>query len=128
MYLQLSLRTSHETLKHDRVVLDIPRIQGKGPLTRPMAGLYGTDIARTVDGTLWNDLPFLVGNMAELWIDNALPMAGTQPLVLFRCLFEERQELRTDDDPDDKNPRRTMSSLEIMHLLLAAFAWFDEAA
>ncbi|KAJ5794186.1 hypothetical protein N7457_000785 [Penicillium paradoxum] len=152
MYFQLSQHTSHEKPDHDRLVLDILRIQGKGPLTRPVKGVYGIDIARTVEGTLWNDLPFLVTDMTDLWINNGGPMSGTQrlnfasflaklastrvckdrmcqvALLIFRCLFEERQELRTTDDQDDETPKRSMSSLEIMHLLPAASAWFDEAA
>ncbi|KAE8316733.1 hypothetical protein BDV41DRAFT_573625 [Aspergillus transmontanensis] len=59
MYYQLGRHTSHETPGQNRLVLDIIRIQGKGPLTRPVSGVYGIDIARTVEGTLWNDLPFL---------------------------------------------------------------------
>ncbi|KAJ5804563.1 uncharacterized protein N7518_000866 [Penicillium psychrosexuale] len=34
------------------IVLDIVRIQGMGPLTRPLRGTCGIDIARTVDGTI----------------------------------------------------------------------------
>ncbi|CDM32944.1 unnamed protein product [Penicillium roqueforti FM164] len=52
MYYQLGLYTSHETPEHDRLVLDILRIQGKGPLTRPGKGVYGIDIARMTEGTL----------------------------------------------------------------------------
>ena len=58
-YYQLSCHTSHETPDH------VLRIQGKGLLTKPAPGLYGADIARTVDGMLWNDLPFLVVDMTD---------------------------------------------------------------
>lgn len=65
MYYQLGRLTSHESSDHDRLVLDILRIQGKGPLTRPVSGWCGIDIARTVQGTVWNDLLFLVTDMTE---------------------------------------------------------------
>lgn len=70
IYYQLSRNASHESPEHDRLVLDIIRIQGLGPLTSPVPGLYGIDIARTVEGTLWNDLPFLVTDMTSFWINN----------------------------------------------------------
>ncbi|CAG8068347.1 hypothetical protein DTO013E5_9886 [Penicillium roqueforti] len=151
MYYHLSLHTSHETPEHDSLVLDILRIQGKGPLTRPVKGNYGIDIARLTEGTLWNDLPFLVTDMTDLWINNCGPMSGTQrlnfasflaklastrvckdrmcqvALVLFRCAFEERQELRTSEDQDNEDPGRSMGSLELMHLLPSVQAWFVEA-
>lgn len=57
MYYQVARHTSHETPEHDRVVLDILKIQGRGPLTRPVPGLFGVDIARTVEGTLWTMYP-----------------------------------------------------------------------
>jgi hypothetical protein len=33
-------------------------------------------IARLTEGTLWNDLPFLVTDMTDLWINNCGPMSG----------------------------------------------------
>ncbi|KAJ5371914.1 hypothetical protein N7517_003920 [Penicillium concentricum] len=151
MYFQLSVLTAHETPEHDRLVLDILRIQGKGPLTRPVRGLYGIDIARTVEGTLWNDLPFLVTDMTDLFINSWAPMSGPQrlnvvsflaklastrickdkmcqiALVLFRLTFESRQELRATGDLDNEDPRRSLCDLESMHLLPAANAWIQEA-
>ncbi|CAG7964194.1 unnamed protein product [Penicillium nalgiovense] len=151
MYYQLSLYTSHETPDHDRLVFDILRIQGSGPLTRPVKGKYGVEIARMAEGTLWNDLPFLVTDMTDFWINNCGPMSGTQRLnfasflaklastrvckdrmcqvvlIIFPCTFEERQEARTTDYQDNEDPNRGAHSLEIMHLLPAACVWLDEA-
>lgn len=62
---------------HHRLVPDILRIQGMGPPTRPAPGLYGINISPTVEGTLWNDLPFLVTDMTDLWVDNCAPMSGS---------------------------------------------------
>lgn len=60
IYYQLSQHASYEASNHGGLVLDILRIHGKGPWTRPASGVYGIDIARTIEDTLWNDLPFLV--------------------------------------------------------------------
>lgn len=153
IYYQLSRYTSHETSDHDRLVLDVLRIQGKGPLTRPVSGLYGIDIARTVEGTLWNDLPFLVTDMTDFWINNCASMSDTQrlnfasflaklastrisndrlcqvALVLFRTTFEDgRRDLGTTEVPDNEDPRRSIRDLDIGHLLPAASAWIKEAA
>jgi hypothetical protein len=80
---------------------------------------YGIEIARTVQGTLWNDLPFLATDMTDFWINNCAPMpnvhrlnfasilaklASTRvsnhkicqiALVLFRSTFEETRALCT---------------------------------
>jgi hypothetical protein len=34
------------------------------------AGGAGIDIARTPNGTVWNDLPFLATDMTEFWIND----------------------------------------------------------
>ncbi|KAF7631604.1 hypothetical protein AFLA_012459 [Aspergillus flavus NRRL3357] len=60
MYYEFGKNISSESSEHEGLVLDILRIQGMGPLTRPARGVSGINIARTVDGTLWNDLPFMV--------------------------------------------------------------------
>ncbi|KAJ9241657.1 hypothetical protein DTO169E5_3401 [Paecilomyces variotii] len=147
MYYQLGRNISHETPDHEGLVLDIVRIQGMGPLTRPVRGIYGVDIARTVEGTLWNDLPFLATDMTDFWNSDFPTMSGTHrlnfatflaklastrvckdklcqiALILFRNLFEERQGLRSGEELDDEDPKRSMHQLEICHLLPAAVAW-----
>ncbi|PYH92993.1 hypothetical protein BO71DRAFT_9377 [Aspergillus ellipticus CBS 707.79] len=154
IYYQLGRYTSHETADHDRLVLDILRIQGKGPLTRPVPWLYGNDridIARTVKGTLWNDPPFLVADMTDFWVNNCASMSGFQrlnfasflaklastrvskdricqvDLVLFRTTFEVGRDLRTTGEPDDEDPRRCLRQLDIAHLLPSACTWIKEA-
>ncbi|KAE8366620.1 hypothetical protein BDV27DRAFT_143485 [Aspergillus caelatus] len=71
MYYELGKAVSSESPEHEGLVPDILRIQGMGPLTRPARGVHEIDIARTVDGTLWNDPPFLVGDMTNFWINPA---------------------------------------------------------
>ncbi|KAJ5280024.1 hypothetical protein N7478_005396 [Penicillium angulare] len=151
IYCQLARYTSHETTDQDRLVLDILRIQGQGPLTRPVSGVYGIDVARTIEGTLWNDLPFLVTDMTEFWIKNCATMSGNHrlnfasylaklastrvskdkvcqvALILFRNTFEEGRELRCSEEPDNENPKRGIRDLDIVHLLPAACAWIKEA-
>lgn len=151
MYYELARVTSCTSPEHEGLVLDILRIQGKGPLTRPVRGLYGVDIARTVDGTLWNDLPFLAGDMAQLWLKDGSSMSGTHRLnfatflaklastraakdrlcqvglLLFRSLFENCPSLRTGEMTDEEDPDREFYQLEVFHLLPAAVAWLKEA-
>jgi hypothetical protein len=151
MYYQLARAASHESADQDRLVLDIIRMQGRGPLTRPVRGLFGIDIARTVDGTLWNDLPFLVTDMTDFWINHCSSLSGAQrlnlatflaklastrvckdricqiALVLFRSTFEDRRELRTKEEPDNEDTKRGLDTLDIAHLLPSACAWFNEA-
>ena len=69
----------HETTVHDRLVLDILQIQAKGPLTRPVKTITES-ISYETEGTVWNDLPFLVTDMTDFWINNCGPMLGTQRL------------------------------------------------
>ncbi|GFF31233.1 hypothetical protein IFM58399_02820 [Aspergillus lentulus] len=147
MYYQLGRNISYETPDHEGLVLDIVRIQGMGPLTRPVRGNYGADIARTAEGTLWNDLPFLATDMTNFWNSDFPTMSGTHrlnfatflaklastrvgkdrlcqiALILFRNLFEESQGLCSGEESDDEDPKRSMHQLEIFHLLPAAVAW-----
>lgn len=153
MYYQLGRHTSHATADQDRLVLDVVRIQGLGPLTRPAAGAYGIDIAHTVEGTLWNDLPFLATDMTGFWIESCATMSGAQrlnlasflaklasarvgqdrlcqvALVHFRSTFEERpHDLCIPDQAGDaEDTRRSISGLGVDRLLPAVCAWIMEA-
>ncbi|QPG95247.1 hypothetical protein C2857_007901 [Epichloe festucae Fl1] len=106
---------------------------------------------RHLEGTLWNDLPFLVTDMTDFWINNCATMAGSQrinfasflaklastgilkgrichiALILFRNAFEEGRDLRTTEDPDNEDPTRSIKGLDVAHLLPAAFVWIKEA-
>ncbi|KAJ5346648.1 hypothetical protein N7541_009130 [Penicillium brevicompactum] len=151
MYYELGRNISSESPEHEGVVLDILRIQGMGPLTRPAPGLYGVDIARTVDGTLWNDLPFFVDDMTDLWVNNGGVMSGKHrlnlstflaklastrvakdrlcqiALLVFRYLFESPQALRSENEEDEEDLNRGMKQLEIINLLPSAVAWLKIA-
>jgi hypothetical protein len=149
-YYELARLAPYETAEQDRLVLEIVRIQGLGPLTRPTSGNYGIDIARTVDGTLWNDLPFLATDMTDFWINNCGPMSSVQrlnfasflaklastrvskdrlcqiALILFRSTFEGVRELSIPDN-EDEDPSRQINGLALADLLPAAYAWISEA-
>ncbi|CAI7638602.1 unnamed protein product [Penicillium viridicatum] len=143
---------SSDAPEHEGIVLDILRIQGMGPLIRPARGGYGIDIARTVDGTLWNDLPFLVDDMTNFWINYGASMSGTHrlnfatflaklastrvskdrmcqvALLIFRTLFESPQALRSGEESDEEDANRGTKQLEVFHLLPAAVAWLEIAS
>lgn len=151
IYCQLARHTPHELPDQDRLILNIVRTQGLGPLTRPVSGLYGIDIARTVEGTLWNDLPFLATDMTDFWITNCATLSGAQrlnlasflaklastrvnkdkvcqvALVLFTSTFEVGRDLRHPDQTDQEDTHRSMRALSMVHLLPAAYAWIKEA-
>ncbi|GKZ20516.1 hypothetical protein AbraIFM66951_005840 [Aspergillus brasiliensis] len=152
MYYELGRNISSESPEHEGLVLDILRIQGMGPLTRPARGVNGIDIARTVDGTLWNDLPFLAGDMTNFWINHSASMSGTHrlnfatflaklastrvakdrlcqvALLIFRALFESPLDLRSGGQSDEEDPNRSTRQLEVFHLLPAAVAWLKIAS
>ncbi|KAJ5466822.1 hypothetical protein N7475_004574 [Penicillium sp. IBT 31633x] len=152
MYYELGRNISFESPEHEGIVLDILRIQGMGPLTRPARGVYGIDIARTVDGALWNDLPFLAGDMTDFWVNDGASMSGKHrlnfatflaklastrvakdrlcqvALLIFRTLFESRQALRTGEESDEEDLNRGIKQLEVFHLLPAAVTWLKIAS
>ncbi|PYH67394.1 DUF3632 domain-containing protein [Aspergillus vadensis CBS 113365] len=151
MYYELGRTIPSDSREHEGLVLDILRIQGMGPLTRPSRGVKGIDIARTVDGTLWNDLPFLVGDMTDFWINHSASMSGTHrlnlatflaklastrvtkdrlcqvALLIFRSLFESPLQLRSGDVSDEEDVNRGTKQLEVFHLLPSAVAWLKIA-
>ncbi|KAG9494851.1 hypothetical protein J7337_013080 [Fusarium musae] len=142
MYYQVARHTAHETPEHDR---------GRGVLTRPAPGVFGVDIARTVEGTLWNDLPFLVTDMTKFWVDNAAKLSSAHrvnfasflaklaatriskdrvcqiALVLFRSALEEPRELNTGQGSDQEDRSRDMRELDVVHLLPSVSIWIKEA-
>ncbi|RDW70542.1 DUF3632 domain-containing protein [Aspergillus mulundensis] len=152
VYYQAGRYLSHKSPEHDSMVLDILRIKGKGPLSRPVRGVLGVDVARTKDGTLWNDLPFFVSDMVDFWINGFVTMSVSQrvnlstflaklastrickdrlcqiALFLFRATLENGgRELRSEFDSEDEDPIRTMDRLTIATLLPSVHAWIDEA-
>ncbi|XRM38634.1 hypothetical protein ABZX51_002033 [Aspergillus tubingensis] len=152
MYYELARSISSDSPEHEGLVLDILRIQGMGPLTRPSRGVNGINIARTVDGTLWNDLPFLVGDMTDFWINRSASMSGAQrldfatflaklastrvakdrmcqvALLIFRSLFESPLQLCSGKESDEEDVNRGTKQLEVFHLLPSAVAWFKIAS
>ncbi|KAL4895397.1 hypothetical protein BDV59DRAFT_173829 [Aspergillus ambiguus] len=151
VYSQCARYFSHESSEQDTLVLDILRTRGRGPLTRPAPSGCGVDIARTPDGTVWNDLPFLVTDMTEFWNYECAAMSTSQrvnassflaklasarvandrlcqiALIVLRDAFEAVRPLGSSNDPDEEFPRRTVHQLSIAALLPAACAWIREA-
>ncbi|CAI7643849.1 unnamed protein product [Penicillium discolor] len=125
MYFQLSLYTSHETPGHNRLVLDIIRIKGMGALTRPVKGIYGIDIARTTEGTRLNFASYLAKLASTCVCKDGMCQVA---VVIFRCKFEQRQEIFPSEDKDEEDSHRSMGLLKLRHLLPAAHAWCKEAS
>ncbi|GCB27085.1 hypothetical protein AAWM_09970 [Aspergillus awamori] len=118
---------SHDSPGHDAIVLDILRIQGKGPLSRPKG------------------LPFSVSDMVEFWINGFVTMSGTQRLnlssffakvastrdymdglcqiapFLFRATLEnENKDLCSVNESDAEDPIRAMNRLSMVDVLAEA--------
>ncbi|GES65099.1 hypothetical protein ATEIFO6365_0010000400 [Aspergillus terreus] len=151
VYSQCARYFSHESSEQDTLVLDILRTRGRGPLTRRAPGGVGFDVARTPDGTVWNDLPYLATDMTAFWNNECAAMSTSQrvnassflaklasarvandglfqiALILFRDTFEDERPLGSSNDPDDECPRRSVHVLTITALLPAACAWIREA-
>jgi hypothetical protein len=144
---QLVCHKSRDKSDQDSLVLDILRIQGLGPLTRPAPWGDRIDIARTIDGTLWNDLSFLIPDMTKLWLERGgaissahrlnlstflAKLASTRickdrmcqvALHLFRYTFEEACELRDPACSKEENTHRRLHDLDYANLLPSACAW-----
>ncbi|KAA8651994.1 DUF3632 domain-containing protein [Aspergillus tanneri] len=151
IYYQCSKYISYESTEQDRLVLDILRTRGQGPLMRP-APSCGIDIARTPDGAVWNDLPFLATDMTNFWVNNCAAMSANQrlnvasflaklastrvvkdklcqiALILFSETFESLRRLGSSNEPSEEEPRRTMNTLTIAALLPSACAWIKRPA
>ena len=150
----LSTRSEHST----RYI----RPESPNPEHRPHSGVGTIDQARiwvvrdryrtrTVEGTLWNDLPFLATDMTEFWINNCASLSGVHrldfasflaklastrvnkdrvsqvALVLFTSTFEVGRDLGHADEPDQEDSHRTIRMLDLRHLLPAACSWIKEA-
>lgn len=149
MYAQLAQQATGD--KQDGLVLDVLRIQGLGPLCRP-AGGESVDVARTADGVLWSDLPFLVGDMRAVWVRDCARMAGPQRknfagflaklasarvcgdrlaavglLTLRFALEDPRRDLGSASGEDAEDEKRSIDWLDIAQLLPAACRWIKEA-
>jgi hypothetical protein len=144
MYYMLSRYTARDTLEHNLLVLNILRIQGLGPLTHQVHSNYRIDIARTIKGTLWNNLPFLVSNMTEHWTRDCPVISGAQRLNFTSFLakaastqvckdrlcqiglftlhltLKDARDLGSTDEPDNKDLERSTKELTIAHLLPSA--------
>ncbi|KGO45079.1 Protein of unknown function DUF3632 [Penicillium expansum] len=152
VYCQCAKHVSYESFEQDKWILDILRTRGRGPLTRPAPG-GGIDIARTTNGTVWNDLPFLATDMTEFWINNCAEMDSKQrlnaatflaklastrvandqlcqiALLLFRETFEAERPLGSsnESDAEKEDSQRSIDFLRIASLLPSACAWIREA-
>ncbi|GIJ89492.1 hypothetical protein Asppvi_008434 [Aspergillus pseudoviridinutans] len=143
---------SHESAEHDRLVLDIVRFRARGALKRPRKQNHQEiEIAKTPTGVVWEDLPFLVSDMTDYWLNDCATMTASQrcnfarflaklasaglcndglfqiALLVFRDALETARPLGSFNDPGDANPDRRMQDLTVADLLPAVYAWIQEA-
>jgi hypothetical protein len=143
---------SHESPEHDRLVLDIVRFRAIGALKRPAKTNHqDIEIARTTAGVVWEDLPFLVADMTDYWLNDCATMNATQrcnvarflaklasaglsndglfqiALLVFRDALETARPIGSLDTSGDANPDRRMQDLTVADFLPAVYAWIQEA-
>ncbi|KAF5859062.1 hypothetical protein ETB97_003443 [Aspergillus alliaceus] len=99
--------------------IDLSLHSRRGPLAGPAPSGFGVDLARTPDGTVWNDLLFLATDMADFWLNGYAAMSGTS-------IGGHTASCRL-NDPDDEEPRRTAHELTIAALLPSASARINHA-
>ncbi|EAW06360.1 DUF3632 domain-containing protein [Aspergillus clavatus NRRL 1] len=149
---QAGRHISHESAEHDRLLLDILRFRAIGPLKRPAKHNHqDTEFAKTSAGVLWKDLPFLVTDMTDYWVNDCATMNATQrcnvarflaklasagvssdglfqiALLTMRDALETARPLGSLKSPNEDNANRTMKDLTVADLLPAVHAWFQEA-
>ncbi|CAI7671123.1 unnamed protein product [Penicillium bialowiezense] len=121
------------------------------PTSTSATGNYGINIARTVEGTVWNDVPFLVTDMTEARMSDFASMSGAQRLnfssflaklastrvsknrmcqiaiILFRYIFEDLHEVCAFGEADNQSTDRTLRGLQLQQLLPSVFLWIKKA-
>ncbi|PLN82997.1 hypothetical protein BDW42DRAFT_184458 [Aspergillus taichungensis] len=125
LYYQGGRYMSHESTEHDRLVLDVVRTRGLGPLTRPAPSGCGIDIARTPAGAQRVNFASFLAKLASTRVDG--DRLCQVALVLFRDALETEREFGTAKALADADPRRTMLDLSIAALLPAVCTWLNEA-
>ncbi|KAJ5967014.1 hypothetical protein N7501_003262 [Penicillium viridicatum] len=137
-----------DNVSHDRQDTRQSLARGEFQEVRGAAWEITGSISQETEGTVYNDLPFIVTDMTDFWINNYGPMSGTQrlnfasylakvastrlckdrmcqvALIIFHCAFEQRQEIPPSKNKDEEDSHRSMGSLELRHLLPASHAWF----
>jgi hypothetical protein len=143
---------SHKSAEHDRLVLDIVRFRARGALKRPRKQNHQEiEIAKTPAGIVWEDLPFLISDMTDYWLNDCATMTASQrcnfahflaklasaglcndrlfqiTLLVFRDALETVRPLGSLNNPGDANLDRRMQDLTVADLLPAVSAWIQEA-
>ncbi|KAE8390642.1 hypothetical protein BDV23DRAFT_172270 [Aspergillus alliaceus] len=94
--------------------------------TGPAPSGFGVDLARTPDGTVWNDLLFLATDMADFWLNGYAAMSGTSVLMLRHSLLSLLQRvLRKIDWRPHGFLQCADQSCWAKHILLSDVSWND---
>jgi hypothetical protein len=78
LYLHASMNINNERAEQDRLVMQILYARELGVLVRKGANMEIREEAVTQDGKIWKDLPFLVGDMTNYWIQESGSMSTDQ--------------------------------------------------
>ena len=78
LYLQASMNINNQRAEQDRLVGQILYARELGVLARKGGNMKMIEEAVTQDGKIWKDLPFLVGDMTNYWIQESGSMSTDQ--------------------------------------------------
>lgn len=142
---------SGDSPAQDRLVIRLIQTQSMGSLANDKSPTVAIDVARTVDGVLWTDLPYLATDMRELWTANCPVMAAyeranlssflaklaslrlcndqlcTVALMVLRDALEISRPLGEDKACHEKSSEGTVADLTVKDLLPSACAWLEGA-
>ena len=87
-YSMYIVNISEDSPAADRLALQIVQMREQGPLVRdsPGEGAVKAAAAATSDGHVWTDLPFLVSDMAQYWVQDHAAMSSPRRLRFAKFL------------------------------------------
>ncbi|POR39605.1 Uncharacterized protein TPAR_00209 [Tolypocladium paradoxum] len=148
---QVAMHLSCSSAEPEKLAFELFQTRGLGRLTRLAQSNDGSfETAELAGGVLWEDLPFFVTDMTDLWVDNCATMSAAQrlnfsyflarlastgldndglcriALVLFRDTFEAVRPLGSLGEPANTTDSPD-KDLSIAALLPAACIWMRKA-
>lgn len=150
LYFQASMNISHDRVEQDRLILQIISARELGALTRRRGDIL--EEAATGNGVIWKDLPFLVEDFTQYWIEGNMSinermnfasflaklcaagitseeLCGCALIVLRDALETTRPEVNetTTEGSEGGHGQRATETLSILELLPIANMWIFKA-
>ena len=157
LYYHTSMNIGHDRVEQDRLIVQILSARELGVLARQNENEATRQEAVTKDGTIWKDLPFLVGDLTKYWITGKMTinqrtnyasflaklsaagvgndkLCGCALIVLRDALETLRPTLKGNagapgipDNDENEDKQWTIESLSVAELLPIANMWLFKA-